>query len=60
MIYPLVKTLLSQFIPAARPILDAASTRFGGELKSEDPYCVDVNFMKYLFGAGPSYCCPRF
>lgn len=33
---------------------------FGGELKSEDPYSVDIAYLKYLFGLGPAHWCPRF
>lgn len=38
---------------------DYALTKYGGAIKSQDPYAIDVSFMKYIFGMGPSAPCPR-
>lgn len=27
---------------------------------SEDPYAISVDYIKYIFGAGPATPCPRF
>jgi len=37
-----------------------ATTSFGGRYQSEDPYSVHVDYLKYLFGVGPTYPAPRF
>jgi len=41
-------------------VADYALTRFGGPIHSEDPYAIDVAYVKYVFGIGPAAPCPRF
>lgn len=59
-IHPMLQNVVSSFVPAARPIFDAAWTAFGGQAKSEDPYAVDSKYLAYLFSLGPARWCPRY
>lgn len=58
-ITPILKTIAS-WHPVTQKILDIGNTVFGGQLKSEDPYSVDIAFLKYIFGLGPARWCPRY
>lgn len=36
------------------------NTAVGGRIPSQDPYAVDVDYMKYVFGCGAPRPAPRF
>lgn len=58
-IHDLLQSLIINTIPQAKPLFDVAWTTFGGSLRSQDPYAINVNYMKYIFGVGPAYPAPR-
>lgn len=58
-VHPLISNLVSRIHPAAATLFDAATTAFGGKIKSEDPYAIDPDYLQCLFGLGPAAPCPR-
>lgn len=61
MIHDLIGSIVSSKLPVARPIFDLAwNTAIGGKVLSQDPYAVDREYIRYVFGAGQPKPAPRF
>lgn len=51
-------TLIPGIVPVAKSIKKLA---IGGTMRSEDPYAIDPEYLKYLFSTNsPARPCPRF
>lgn len=55
----MVEKILSTINPSLGRVGGTMLKTFGGRIQSEDPYCVDVEYMKYIFGGVKTRPAPR-
>lgn len=54
-----VTTLFPEAASILTPLTSSVLKRYGGRLQSEDPYAIDVDYIKYVFHGGPASPAPR-
>jgi hypothetical protein len=59
-VLPFARLALSKLTGLDPSLMDKAFTVFGGDLESEDPYAIDVKYVRGLYGLGPISYMPRF